>query len=183
MRIRVLTFAAILALAGCAGVSTVTNFYYNSAYTPAHVTLAAANNPSQAVIRGSPFANDIDNQGVIAAMQGQNWGPKMFFAPTPRPDDLYGYKMVIAFNGMGPNNDALCKAPPAPAKPSGGDRIDASIAFCVGEVLLTDASGHITGVSGPEDPKFKRLISDLMLTITPPYDPNRRGDDCIGFGC
>ena len=182
MRNSVLLFGGALVLAGCTGVSTVTNFYYNSAYTPAHVTLAAANNPAQAVIRGNPFANDVDNQGVIAAMQGQNWGPKIFFTPTARSDDIYGYKMVLAFNGIGPNND-LCRAPSAPPKPSGTDRIDASIAFCVGEVLLTDASGHITGVAGPGDPKFKRLVSDLMLTVTPPYDPNRRGDDGVGLGC
>lgn len=183
MRNSLLPLGAALALAGCAGVSTVTHFYYNSAYTPAHVALAAANNPAQAVIRGNPFANDVNNQGVIAAMQGRNWGPKIFFSPTPRPDDIYGYKMVMAFNGIGPNSYALCNAPPAPPQPSGNDRIDAAIAFCVGDVLLTDASGHVSGATGPDDPKFKRLISDLMLTVTPPDDPNRRGDDCIGFRC
>ena len=127
MRNSVLLFGGALVLAGCTGVSTVTHFYYNSAYTPAHVTLAAANNPAQAVIRGNPFANDVENQGVIAAMQGRNWGPKIFFTPTTRPDDIYGYKMVLAFNGIGPNND-LCRAPPAP--PSSPELLASTSGLC-----------------------------------------------------
>ncbi len=183
MRNPSLMLAAALALTSCTGGSTIMHSYYNSGYTPSHVTLAAANNPAQAVIRGNPFANDADDRGVIAAMQGRNFGPRIYYAPTPRPGDIYGYKVVMSFNGVGPNNYDLCKSPPAPPKPSGTARIDASAAFCVGEVLLTDASGHVTGAAGPDDPKFKALVSDLILALTPPYDPNRRGDDCRGPGC
>jgi hypothetical protein len=50
-------------------------------------------------------------------------------------------------------------------------------AFCVGDLLLTDALGSIGAASGPEDPGFQRLIGDLMAALTPPYDPNRRGTE------
>jgi hypothetical protein len=182
------------ALCGCTDSSIVHHNYYNSAYEPGHVMLAAANGPSLAVIRNDPFPQDRNGEGVLAAMQGRNLGPRMYFSQTPRPDDKYGYKVILDFAGRG--GDAgygssgyggialtygasyQCQASPAPASaappaaaPPSGD-IVVSAAFCVGNLLLTDASASISGASGPDDPRFKRLIGDVMVALTPPYIPN-----------
>lgn len=165
-----------LVLAACADTSIVHYSYYNSAYTPSHVDLAAASGPSLAVIRNDPFPADRGNAGVLAAMQGRNLGPRMYFTQQPRPDDRYGYKVILDFGGSPPGGYAQCAATPAPAattQPSG--RISVAASFCVGDLLLTDAYGSISGASGPDDPRFQRLIGDMMVALTPPYDPNRRG--------
>lgn len=165
-------------LSACTGASIVYNSYYSSAYTPSHVDLAAASGPSLAVIRNDPFPDDSENAGVLAAMQGRNFGQKMYFSQTPRPDDKYGYKVVMSFGADSYSYAGQCEVPPAPASPTPpAGEIAVTAAFCVGDRLLTDASGSISGASGPDDPNFRRLIGDMMVALTPPYDPNRRGRD------
>jgi hypothetical protein len=70
--------ALALAAGGCGG-PTVYTSYYASLYEPAQVRFAAAVGPALAVIRDNPFPFDTGNQGVLAAMQGQTFGPKIFF--------------------------------------------------------------------------------------------------------
>lgn len=175
--------AAALALCACADTSTIHSSYYNSGYTPGHVQLAAASGPALAVIRNDPFPTDRNNEGVLAAMQARNFGPRMYFTQTPRPDDKYGYKVVMNFGPSIYGSSYSCAyeaTPPSSTPPSGP--ITVSAAFCVGNTLLTDASGSIGEATGPTDPRFHRLIGDIMVALTPPYDP-RRGDDCRGPGC
>lgn len=199
----VLLLASLLALGACSDISTIHTSYYNSGYSPSHVQLAAASGPSLAVIRDDPFPTDRNNEGVLAAMQGRNFGPRMYFTQTPRPDDKYGYKVVMnfgpapptyegsapqAYGGYAPSTyggyNAACRygpTPPASRPPTGP--ITVSAAFCVGDILLTDASGSIGEATGPDDPRFRRLIGDVMVALTPPYEPSRGGHDCIGPGC
>jgi hypothetical protein len=181
---RIALLAAALALGACADASTVHTSYYNSGYTPGHVQLAAASGPSLAVIRNDPFPTDRNSEGVLAAMQARNFGPKMYFTQTPRPDDRYGYKVVMNFGPSIYGSGYSCAyepTPPASTPPSGP--INVSAAFCVGDILLTDAAGSVGGATGPDDPRFHRLIGDIMVALTPPYEINRGGDDCRGPGC
>ena len=178
-----IVIAAAAALFGCADGSLVHYNYYNSAYEPGHVALAAANGPSLAVIRNDPFPQDRDNEGDVAAMQGRNLGPRLYFSQTPRPDDKYGYKIIMNFGAASAAGDAgyspffgasyQCNAGPTPpsAAPATGE-IVVTAAFCVGDRLLTDAAGSISGATGPDDPRFRRLIGDMMVALTPPYIPN-----------
>ena len=163
----------VAGLAGCADASIVHYSYYNSAYSPGQVDLAAASGQSLAVIRNNPFPEDSDNRGVVAAMQARNLGPKMYFAQVERPDDKYGYKVILDFGGERGGYDQ-CTATPSPAA---AKRTDGPISvlgtFCVGNVLLTDALGSIGGATGPDDPRFQRLVGDIMVALTPPYIPDR----------
>jgi hypothetical protein len=174
--------------AGCAGASMIHTSYYESAYTPGHVQLAAIGDVL-AVIRDNPFPADRDNAGVVAAMQARNIGPKMHFTQVERPDDRYGYKVVLDFGGSGGGYGygygGICRAEPTPptSRPP-MDRIWVTGAFCVGDTLLTEAYGSVGEASGPTDPRFRNLVSDVLVALTPPYDPKRGDDDrCRGFGC
>ena len=171
----VATLATLATLAGCDGVSTISSSYYNSTYSPSHVVLAAANNPSQATIRGNPFPNDRDNSAVIAAMQGRNYGPKMYFSPTPRADDKYGYRVILSF-GEKISRNYQCGATGPTGTPAPAGTVALVGTFCVGDIVLTDAVGTVSGVTGPDDPKFRRLIGDVMVALTPPYIPDRGSD-------
>jgi hypothetical protein len=166
--------AAALAAGACAG-PTVYSSYYASLYEPAQVRFAAAVGPTLAVIRENPFPSDADNQGVLAAMQGQTFAARLFFSQTPRADDRYGYKVVLNFGSSLYGTSGQCElqpTPPARTPPAG--RITASAAFCIGDALLSDAHGSVHGAAGPDDPDFRRLIGDLLVALTPAYNPNRR---------
>jgi hypothetical protein len=178
-----ISLAAGLSLCACADSSIVHHSYYNSAYTPDHVQLAAASGTAIAVIRNDPFPTDRDNAGVLAAMQGRNFGPRMYFSQAPRPDDLYGYKVIMDFGPPSYGAGYQCQAQPtAPSAAPRTGPITVSATFCVGDRLLTDATGSISGATGPDDPNFRRLIGDIMVALTPPYDPSR-GGDCNGPDC
>jgi hypothetical protein len=165
--------AAGLGLSSCADTSTIHYSYYNSAYTTSHVDLAAASGQSLAVIRSNPFPEDIDNRGVVAAMQGRNFGQKMYFAQVERPDDKYGYKVILDFSGQRGGYDQ-CAQPPSPAaQTKATGEISVLATFCVGDLLLTDALGSTGGATGPDDPRFQQLIGDIMVALTPPYIPDR----------
>jgi hypothetical protein len=177
VRLAVLLLAGTT-LSGCAGASIISHSYYNSAYSPDQVQLAAASGSALAVIRNSPFPADRGNAGVLAAMQGRNLGPRIYFSQTPRPDDIYGYKVILDFGPSGPSSAYQCRGEPTPpvALPPSGP-VDVTATFCVGDRLLTDAAGTIGGADGPTDPRFQRLIGDIMVALTPLYDPSRGGTE------
>lgn len=107
-------------------------------------------------------------------MQGQTFGPKILVSQSASPEDRYGYKVVLNFGSSLYGTSDECQAqptPPAHTPPAG--RITASAAFCVGDALLSHAHGAVHGATGPDDPKFRRLIGDLLVALTPPYNPNR----------
>ena len=174
-------WAPALAVAACASGSTVYTSHHASLYEPAQVRFAAASGPVLAVIRDNPFPWDAGNRGVVAAMQGQTFAAKLHFNQVARPDDRYGYKVVLSFGTSLYGTPGECAAPPTPpaTKPP-PDRIIASATFCLGDALLSDAYGAVHGATGPDDPKFRRLIGDLLIALTPPYDPKRPRR--FGFG-
>ncbi len=172
--------ALAVAVGGCAG-PTVYNNYYASLYEPAQVRFAAAVGPTLAVIRDNPFPSDAGNQGVLAAMQGQTFAARMVFSQTARPDDRYGYKVVLNFGSSLYGTSGQCQAPPTPpARTPPAGRIAASAAFCIGDQLLSDAHGAVQAATGPDDPNFRRLVGDLLVALTPAYNPNR--PERFGFG-
>jgi hypothetical protein len=170
----------VVAAGACAG-PTVHNSYYASLYEPAQVRFAASVGPTLAVIRDNPFPNDTGNERVLAAMQGQTFAAKLVFSQTARPDDRYGYKVMLNFGPSLYGTEGACQLPPTPpARTPPTGRIAASAAFCVGDHLLSDAQGAVQAASGPDDPDFRRLIGDLLVALTPAYNPNRR--ERFGFG-
>ena len=177
MHLRVLLIAAT-GLSGCAGASVVSHGYYSSAYSPDHVQLAAASGTALATIRNNPFPADRDNAGVLAAMQGRNVGPRMYFSQTARPDDKFGYRVILDFARPGPSMAYQCQSestPPVNSPPAAP--IEVTATFCIGDRLLTDAAGTISGITGPDDSRFRQFIGDIMVALTPPYDPSRGGND------
>ena len=155
--------------------------HHASLYEPAQVRLAASAGPTLAVIRNNPFPRDAGNAGVLAAMQGRTYAARLTFAQSARPDDRYGYKVVLNFGPSLYGAPDECAAPPTPPSTTPPpERITASAAFCIGDALLSDAFGAVQGATGPDDPKFRQLIGDLLVALTPPYDPKRPRR--FGFG-
>src|SRR6185369_6321012 len=132
-----------IGLSGCAGGSVISHSYYTSAYSPDHVQLAAASGTAIATIRNNPFPQDSGNAGVLAAMQGRNVGPRMYFSQTARPDDKYGYRVILDFGRPGSSFVYQCQGESTtPATASSSGSIDVTATFC-SDRLLTDASGTV----------------------------------------
>jgi len=49
-------------------------------------------------------------------------------------------------------------------------------AFCAGERLLTSTRGRVLGARSPDDPRFRRLISQIGFALFPPFD-DKIGDN------
>lgn len=163
--------AAIPLLAACGGAPIIYRSYYSSAYYPGHVELAATSGDVLVLIRNNPFTSDPNNAAVIAAMQERNLGPRLRLSQVPRVDDKYGYKVVVDFRSASINYGDLCRSQPdSRAQRPAGEDIRAAAAFCVGDLLLSDAAGAVSA-SEPTDPRFRRLMADIMTALTAPYNP------------
>jgi hypothetical protein len=179
---KLIAVGTILALAGCADTPTVYGLYRNTPYYPAAVAFAAGAGDTLAVIRNNPFPTDRDNSGVLAAMQGQNLGPRLHYTQTPRPNDTYGYRVVVAFGTPSTGVRDLCRNSEAAFGTAPDGRMAATAAFCLGRSMLTEVSAIGPGAGQPDDPRFKQLMSDMLVALFPIDNPDR-GGNCIGASC
>ncbi|MBI3708544.1 MAG: hypothetical protein HY246_12845 [Proteobacteria bacterium] len=168
---------AVMALAACADEPAVYNFYSTSTYDPTYVADAAGRGDTLAVIRHNPFAADRDNSGVLAAMQGQNAGPPLHYTQMQQPSGMSGYQVVVAFGTPPIGRRNMCRDHDAPFGPSPAGRLAATAAFCFGRNMLTEASATGAASDRPEDPRFKRLMNQLLVALFP---SNLIYDDCTG---
>lgn len=161
---RSLALASTALLAACGG-PQVYGTYYNSGYTPNHVKLAAADGEALAIVRANPFPDDRDNAAVLATMQGRNPSYKLYFRQTSRVEARYDYKVIVSFNntGVGVSNPCLDTAA-VPAAPKSG-RIDLKADFCVGTAFLSEVHGSIDNVTSANDPRFARLMGDVLTDL------------------
>ena len=53
----------------------------------------------------------------------------------------------------------------------------AHAALCGADSPLIGLTGRVTDVTGPDDPKFRRLIAQMTVNLLPPSNPDRRDND------
>ena len=61
--------------------------------------------------------------------------------------------------------------------PAATESVRVHTALCAAEKPLTGLSGRVAEATGPEDPKFRRLISQITVNLLPPFNPDRRDGD------
>jgi hypothetical protein len=158
--------AALAALAGCAGgVSTQTDVVNRD--LRGHIQYAAANGPTQIAIYNSPF----DSTAVLAAVQRRNPGPPMTFATTPSPAN---YRVMLLFGLIPSTNPCQSPAPAVPAPAS--DRMMVSAVFCIGTAEISEARAATAPIASAADPRFVRLMQDLLSALMPYNDPLYNND-------
>lgn len=181
--------AILIGVAGCATGDITYGAYYQSRYEPGAVALAAHQGEVPVRVLGNPFGVDDGRfrTAVIAAMQEKNAGPKLRFSAAEQPDHRYDYRVTMAFGAAELGYNDLCRAD-LPPPPPVSDGVRGRAAFCIGGLLMSEISGRIAGAAGPDDPRFQRLIGQMVLELFPPYDPNNRDRDnafevgALGFG-
>ncbi len=146
------------------------------AYTPSEFRYASAAKELKAVILGNPFENTETpiEQAVLAAMQPDQWGFDVALAPRPRittdPGDgaRSEYRVVVAFNAEDSIEPArLCDGTFVSGPAVRGDEIEARMAFCRDDRLLSMSHGSVSGVTDPRDERFLRMIAMMTRGLFP----------------
>ncbi|MBV8535297.1 MAG: hypothetical protein JO128_06885 [Alphaproteobacteria bacterium] len=152
---------AALALAACDG-AVVNRSEGASVYTGyLYAQSQAADGTNAVVVRNSPFAPDV----VVRALQDRYRGDQYRFALGPSPAGWNGYTVILAFGGAPVGNQNLCQNPNLPLPVTASGRTALIGEYCVGSILVSEATGWTSAVNGPEDPRFKNLVGDVVAEL------------------
>ena len=176
---RGLAVAALLALAGCAGVP-LTVPYYDGSYMLGEERVAGDLMPM--ILRGNPFAipqAELDAD-VTDAMAGWSWYAPLRFTTQGNPNAAY--RVVMVFNPPNVPNDTYCLRP-MPVQAAFGAapnaaRTQVMAALCRGATVLASASGTIATAEGPRSTSFRRGIGQFTQALFPPSNPEAETGGC-----
>ena len=178
---RSLLVLLILAGAGSAcsssGVVLSPTSYYG-AYTPKVLNYSATSGGILVEVVGNPFdAPKADlERSITSAMTGSHFGPHVDFVTTPPEGFRSPYRVVIVFDSTQNYTPYKLCSQTESIQPAASDTVRAQAALCADRKPLTGVSGRVADVTGPDDPKFGRMISQLTTNLLPPNNPDRRGD-------
>jgi hypothetical protein len=169
-----------LLIAGCAGQPVLYNHFINSGYSPTEFGVGAGRKDLRTVLSGDPFGvGDAEFAAATIALlnRHQPFLQPTHFTTTPGENASPRHRMVLFFDQPRIPVFQLCRArlpaPPArPAEPVPEPTLHVAAAFCLRGGELTAVQGKIDGVEDPNDPKFDRLLGQIVLALFPPVDPN-----------
>ncbi len=175
------SLAAVLSLAACAGGVTVSGHKnISGSYRVSELyIIATGDNELRTVIVGNPFGMPKAEfeTAVLKSMEGRNFGPTLNLSTNPRQEDSRKRHVVIAFNLRNVvDADAICRGeakalevqPPA-------ERFAVSGVYCAGDLPLTQATARIGQVAAIDSPQFNNLMGQLTIALFPARD-RRRND-------
>ena len=175
------TLLSLVILAGagaaCSNTRVVlspTTFY--GAYTPTVLNTAATSGGILVEVVGNPFdAPKADlERSITGAMTGSHFGQIVDFVTTPPEGFRSPYRIVMVFDAtQGYTPLKLCGETRS-IEPGIGETVHVQTALCAAEKPLTAVSGRVSNATGPDDPKFRHLISQITRNILPPIDRRRR---------
>jgi len=173
----------LLALTACAAGDVMVNQRYLGRYSLADRNYAASRGLNTEII-GNPFtaAEDDLRSVVVEEIRDGHFGQPFRMLSEDQADRSI-YKVVFLFGQQPSGYRAICAAEPgdgAPAGGGGGGEIRVRAAFCAGDALLTSTRGRVLGARSPDDPRFRRLISQIGFELFPPFD-DKIGDNDGNF--
>ncbi len=154
-------------------VTAVRGSWYN--YSPSYVRYAFAAGEVNTVIFGSAFdmPREAFEERVTGLMHGRPfWAPSARYITQPSDNARDAFYVVLTFNP--PNNydgnDACAK------RDLGGEATGPVVrvvgAFCSSVKMLSEVRVSASGVSGPEDGLFAKLVQRVVIEIFPSRPPN-----------
>ena len=159
MKIRSLIATCLFAAvsAGCNTVRIIDHSggmnYYDGAFEPFFGTGADTKNITTSMMYGATFGRDVK-----------------FVSAAPNTDK-YGFHVVVAFNVSDPLSVADICENAAQVKSDSSRRTTAMQGvFCQGGYPLSYASGYVSDLTGPGDPRFRQLVRAVTLAMIPAYD-------------
>lgn len=152
--------AAGLALTACGGVTTVRLKGGSDYSAGAYVQTSAQNGTNAVVVRNSPFPPD----AVVAALRARYQSNQYRFA-LGTPTDWNGYTVVLGFGLPPVGGQNLCNNPDLPQAPAPAGVTALLANYCYGNRLVTEALGRVEGVTGPDDPRLRDLIGQVIAEL------------------
>lgn len=174
----------LLAVSACASSDVMVSPRYLHRYSLADRNYAASRGLATQII-GNPFAtSEADLRRVVVEEIGGGYFAQPFRMLSDADQEHRSpYKVVFAFGPQQRGYRAICAAAPGDGVPAGGGEggeIRVRAAFCAGDTLLTSTRGRVLGARGPDDPRFRRLISQIGFELFPPFD-DKIGDNDGSF--
>lgn len=187
-------FRPLAALAGVALVTSacsgeIMTSQLNRANSDSFFRYAASAGEMNTVVVGNPFpvSKDLLDKVVTQAMDNNHNGPMTHFTTMPGPKAYSNMRVVIAFDTPSSmdNTRVLCGDPSAiPTGNTDGDRLHATVGFCMDEDLYSSVNISMPDVSSPSDPRFSHMIASAMWQLIPAHDPLSSDEGtCLGAGC
>lgn len=153
--------ASTLVLAGCDGAainrSEVTPGYTGMLY----VQTQAQNGTNAVLVRDAPVPPD----AVLAALRERYEGNQYRFALGPTAADWNGYTIVLGFGGPPIGTQNQCENLNIPLQPPSAGRTSLVGDYCYGNRLVSEVTGWTGAVSGPDDPKLRNLVGDVVAEL------------------
>jgi hypothetical protein len=174
MLLRLSAAAVVSGLAAACAGPVVGPVYYGS-YDPSMLNYAAGQGAVLTEIVGNPFDAPKEqlDRVVNETMTVSHFGPRVPFTGRPPEGYTSPFHTVVLFDpAPGVNPGRLCGDANQPRAARAGE-VRIMIAFCAGAEEITSTQGRISGVAGPTDPNFRRLVSQMTAVLFPPFDPNR----------
>ena len=170
----------VLAVSACADLVIVQEPVFQQIFTDGDTEYAMRNGVMKTRVYGDPFPDGADGieRSVMGLMKGANRGPEVEFVAQPTGTGSEPYHVVMVFNA--PRNvmpESICADGPGIASAPEAGALTLLSGFCIGDDLLATASGSVSGVSGPDDPKFRSLVRQVTYSLFPAYDHNDVGGD------
>lgn len=170
-------------LAGCAGTATLPHHYVYDGYRTSYLGYSADRGGLLTEIVGNPFPapKTAVDDAVTETFGQRGFGPKLDFFTVPPEGYSSAYRVVVLFDpAEGAAPARLCRDPFQPQVQRPG-KVGVLAAFCSGDRRITSAGGSIDGAGGPDDPAFRKLMSQVAALLFPsrpgdrsPNDGNRR---------
>lgn len=185
---RPLAALATVALATSACSGEIMTSQLHRANSDSFFRYAASAGEMRTVVVGNPFpvSQATLDQIVTQAMEHNHNGPPTRFTTTPGPQAHANMRVVVAFDPPSTmdNVRVLCGDPAAiPTSHPSGDRLQATVGFCMDSDLFSSVNISMPKVASPSDPAFTHMIASAMWQLIPSRDPLSTGDSCNGLIC
>ena len=175
---------------GCAGQTVLYNHFVHSRYSPSEFGVGAGRKDLRTVLHGDPFGvGEAEFAAATIALlnRHQPFLQPTHFTTTPGENASSRHRMVLVFDQPRIPVYRLCREPlPAPASrpagPAPKDTVHVAAAFCLYQGELTTVQGKVDGVERLDDPRFDRLLGQIVLALFPPTDPNEDNDPVFLVG-
>lgn len=168
----------LVVLTGCTAGEVQVSPRYMTYYTLMDRNYAASRGLATELI-GNPF--DVPESElrrvVVDTIRTSHFGQPFRMLSDAEADHRSPYKVVLAFDQR--PGYALCRSGPSDATPAATDGGDIRVyaAFCARDRILTATRGRVSGATGPDDPRFRRLISQVGFELFPPFDETKGDND------
>jgi hypothetical protein len=119
----------------------------------------------ETTVLANPFLQDGDSEAVRRVLSNTRISPSLRYTATRPANDPYGYRVVVAFGGWPIGGDNYCRNSNLAPRPPPSDKTEMHAVLCIGLAPLSEAAAHTMRIASPDDPRFARMISDLLMAL------------------